>query len=68
MGFIKAFIMDNNGAGWVGLDELTEEEKAQLEIAIAKQESGLACVICYLPILAGTGNTCEKHIGVIPNW
>ncbi|NBW21173.1 MAG: hypothetical protein EBR82_75750 [Caulobacteraceae bacterium] len=68
MGYIKAFIMDNQGAGWKSFDELTADELAELENAINTQESNIACVICFKPIPQGTGNTCDTHKGQQPNW
>jgi hypothetical protein len=37
MGYVKAFIMDNEGAGWVDLQDLPESVKLDLEIALLQE-------------------------------
>jgi hypothetical protein len=66
MGYIKSFIMDNEGAGWKPFDELTDGEKLELELALVNSAVQNACIICFTPIQGG--NTCETHIGQKPNW
>ena len=69
MGYIKNFVMDNQGAGWKSFDELTNDEKLDLELALLDSNSvQVACVICFKPIPSGTGNTCEPHRGQKPTW
>lgn len=69
MGYIKNFVMDNQGAGWKTFDELTENEKLDLELALLDSSSvQVACVICFKPIPSGTGNACEPHKEQQPNW
>ena len=69
MGYIKNFVMDNQGAGWKTFDELTDDEKLDLELALLDSNNvQVACVICFKPIPSGIGNTCEPHNGQKPNW
>lgn len=65
MGYIETFIMDNQGAGWKNLDELTDDEKLELELALLDSNNvQLACVTCFKPIQGGTGSSyCEQHRG-----
>mgnify|MGYP006284381687 CR=1 FL=1 len=64
MGYIKTFIMDNQGAGWKSFDELTDEELVQLEIGLMTNDVQLVCVTCFKPIQGGTGSTfCDEHRG-----
>jgi hypothetical protein len=37
MGYVKAFIMDNDGAGWVDLSDLPDTIKLDLEIALLQE-------------------------------
>jgi hypothetical protein len=67
MGYIKNFIMDNEGAGWKSFDELSDAEKLELDLAIRDEDVVKnACVICFIPIQGG--NTCDTHKGQKPNW
>jgi len=69
MGYIKNFLMDYQGAGWKSFDELTDDEKNELELALLDSNAiEVACVICFKVIPSGTGNTCETHKGQQPNW
>jgi len=69
MGYIKFFEMDNDGAGFKSLDEISFGDAVEIELALATPNAiQVACVICFTPIPSGTGNTCETHIGQEPNW
>jgi hypothetical protein len=37
MGYIEIFRMNEDGAGWVDLSEITEEEKLNLEIGLFQE-------------------------------
>jgi hypothetical protein len=37
MGYIEIFRLDENGAGWVDLEDATEEEKLNLEIGLFQE-------------------------------
>jgi hypothetical protein len=37
VGYVKAFIMDNDGAGWVDLSDLPDTIKLDLEIALLQE-------------------------------
>lgn len=66
MGYIKQFIMDNQGAGWKPFEELTESELLEIEIALATEKPQMACIVCFSII--PSGNTCDTHKGQKPNW
>ena len=69
MGYIKIFEMDENGAGWKDLDQINDDEKNDLELALLDSNAiQVACVICFKVIPSGTGNTCETHKGQQPSW
>lgn len=69
MGYIQFFEMDNDGAGFKSLDEISFGDAVELELALATPNAiQVACVICFCPIPSGTGNTCETHKGQQPNW
>ena len=67
MGYIKNFIMDNNGAGWKPFDKLSDAEKLELDLAVRDENAvSNACIICFTLIQGG--NTCDKHKNQKPNW
>ena len=37
MGYIEIFRLDENGAGWIDLEDATEEEKLTLEIGLFQE-------------------------------
>lgn len=62
MSTIEIFRINENGAGWVSLDEATVSEKLELELAIlTNAEMKVLCHVCHIEIPAGTGNACAKH-------
>lgn len=67
MGYIKIFEMDENGAGFINLDEANLSDKVEIELALTTPNAiQMACVICFTPI--PSGNTCDTHKGQKPNW
>jgi len=69
MGYVKIFEMDNNGAGFDSVENLSYGDALELELAVSVFNTAqIACVICFCPIPQGTGNTCETHKGQKPNW
>lgn len=63
MGYIKTFIMDNQGAGWKSFDELTEQELAEIQSALLDTDKiQSACLVCY-DVISDTTNGfyCESH-------
>lgn len=63
MGYVEVFQMDNEGAGWVSLDELSIGDKIELELALATNApTQLLCVVCLVPIASGQGHCyCDRH-------
>ena len=68
MGYIEIFSMDENGAGWKDLSELTADERVSLEVDVdlallgLNGEIGLLCFTCLKPIPSGMGHSfCEQH-------
>ena len=63
MGFIEIFEMNENGAGWVSLENASIEKKIDLEWAIMnKAEMQMLCFKCHTPI--PKGNVCVAHKNV----
>jgi hypothetical protein len=59
---LEIFRINENGAGWVSLENATIAEKLELELALAfNAEMKVLCVTCHIEIPAGTGNACAKH-------
>lgn len=59
---LEIFRIDENGAGWVSLENATISEKLDLELALATNaEWQLSCYTCHIPIPDGFGPYCEKH-------
>lgn len=60
MGYIEIFEMNNEGAGWVSLENASMSSKIDLEWAIAnKAEFQMLCHVCHTPI--ARGNVCVNH-------
>lgn len=60
MGYIEIFEMNNEGAGWVSLENASVETKIDLEWAIInKAEMKMLCFKCHTPI--PKGNVCFNH-------
>lgn len=69
MGYIEIFEMNENGAGFTNIDEMSFGDKVELELALTTPNAvQVACVICFTAIPSGTGNTCTPHKGMKPNW
>lgn len=60
MADLEIFSMDENGAGWKKLSDLTQNEKLDLEIGLLFDDVKINCVVCFSEIEKGTGNTCEN--------
>jgi hypothetical protein len=67
MGILDVFVVDENGAGWKSIFELTADERNELavDVMLAEmnlQESTLLCFTCLTPIPDGTGSSfCDTH-------
>ena len=63
MGSLEIFRINENGAGWVSLENATTSEKLDLELAIlTKAEMKMLCFVCHKEI--AKGNVCENHKNV----
>jgi hypothetical protein len=57
---LEIFRIDENGAGWVSLENATVSEKLDLELAITTNaEMQMNCYWCHKPI--PRGNACALH-------
>jgi hypothetical protein len=57
---IEIFEMNNQGAGWVSLDNASADTKLDLELAlITKAEMKMVCFKCHVEI--PRGNVCVNH-------
>ena len=60
---IEIFRLNENGAGWVSLENATNSELLDLELAIVtKAEMKMLCFVCHKEI--AKGNVCENHKNV----
>ena len=63
MSTLEIFRLDENGAGWVSLENATASEKLDLELAIVtKAEVKMLCFKCHVEI--PRGNVCVNHKNV----
>ena len=63
MANLEIFRINENGAGWVSLENATTSEKLDLELAIlTKAEMKMLCFVCHKEI--AKGNVCENHKNV----
>ena len=63
MGSLEIFRINENGAGWVSLENATTSEKLDLELAIlTKAEVKMLCFKCHVEI--PRGNVCVNHKNV----
>ena len=54
MGSLEIFRINENGAGWVSLENATTSEKLDLELAIlTKAEMKMLCFVCHKEIAKG---------------
>jgi hypothetical protein len=57
---IEIFRLNENGAGWVSLENATNSELLDLELAIVtKAEMKMLCFVCHKEI--AKGNVCVNH-------
>lgn len=57
---VEIFRMDNNGAGWVSLEDATTAELIDLELAITfNAPMQMLCFKCHTQI--PKGNVCVNH-------
>ena len=60
---IEMFRLNENGAGWVSLENATDSELLDLELAIVtKAEMKMLCFVCHKEI--AKGNVCVNHKNV----
>ena len=60
---LEIFRIDENGAGWVSLENATISEKLDLELAIVTNAPmQMLCFKCHTPI--PRGNVCVNHKNV----
>ena len=60
---IEIFRLNENGAGWVSLENATNSELLDLELAIVtKAEMKMLCFVCHKEI--AKGNVCVNHNNV----
>jgi hypothetical protein len=57
--FIK---INNDGVNTKSFDELTNDEKIDLELAILVDDVKMLCVNCLVEIPKGSGFFCNSHI------
>jgi len=63
MATLEMFRLDENGAGWVSLENATDSELLDLELAIVtKAEVKMLCFKCHVEI--PRGNVCANHKNV----
>ena len=57
---IEIFRLNENGAGWVSIENATDSELLDLELAIVtKAEMKMLCFVCHKEI--AKGNVCVNH-------
>ena len=60
---IEMFRLNETGAGWVSLENATDSELLDLELAIVtKAEMKMLCFVCHKEI--AKGNVCVNHKNV----
>jgi hypothetical protein len=60
---LEIFRLNESGAGWVSLDDATDSELLDLELAIVtKAEVKMLCFKCHVEI--PRGNVCVNHKNV----
>jgi hypothetical protein len=63
MGYLEIFEMNENGAGWVNVNDLPLGEVMAIEIELATQPTTaqLLCAMCLTPIPSGMGHSfCDR--------
>ena len=68
MGYIEIISLDDDGVTIKNFDELTTDEKIEIDVEVSLQSAGLAkrtgllCFTCLVPIPSGMGHSfCEQH-------
>jgi hypothetical protein len=67
VGYLDVFIVDENGAGWKSISDLTAKERDELAVDVMLAEMNLQpaqllCFTCLAPIPDGTGSSfCDTH-------
>lgn len=56
---IEIFRLDNQGAGWVSIDEATHSEILDIELGILTNQVKMHCFKCHVEI--PRGNVCVNH-------
>lgn len=60
MATLEIFEINNQGAGWVSLENASSSTKLDLELALlTKAEVKMLCYVCHVEI--EKGNACVKH-------
>ncbi len=63
MSNLEIFRLDEQGSGWVSLEDATTSELIDLELAIiTKAKSTMLCFVCHKEI--PKGNVCVNHKNV----
>ena len=63
MSTLEIFEINENGAGWVSLENASANTKLDLELALlTKAEMKMLCFKCHTPI--AKGNVCVNHKNV----
>lgn len=62
MGYIEIFEMNENGAGWKNLNEVSDDVKLEIELGILTNDVKILCVNCLVEIPSGSGNYCKNHL------
>jgi hypothetical protein len=69
MGYFKILDLNENGVSRIDSSELSFADSVEIELALTTPNAiQMACVICFTPIASGSGNTCNTHKGMKPNW
>ena len=63
MSTVEIFRLDEQGAGWVSLEDATTAELLDLELAVTfNAPMQMLCFKCHIPI--SKGNVCVNHKNV----
>ena len=59
---IEIFEMNENGAGWVSLENASSSTKLDVELGLLTNQMQMLCFKCHTPI--AKGNVCVNHKNV----
>ena len=59
---IEIFRLNENGAGWVSLENASSSTKLDLELGLLTNQMQMLCFKCHTPI--AKGNVCVNHKNV----